>query len=129
MSRTIYLPLDDYKKLCKEHSATEQKGTPDVSPEMKLITVAGKSGTGTPFKNEYDRLVHEHFNKTKVPVSLTLVEGDGMTVYMPENSDSTDILDVIEKELKKVNSMHYSYSSRQHARDIHKAIKKFLKEN
>ena len=129
MSRTIYLPLDDYKKLCKEHSATEQKGTPDVSPEMKLITVAGKSGTGTPFKNEYDRLVHEHFNKTKVPVSLTVVEGDGMTVYMPENSDSTDILDVIEKELNKVNSMHYSYSSRRHARDIHKAIKKFLKEN
>lgn len=129
MSRTIYLPLDDYEKLCKEHSATEQKGTPDVSPEMKLITVAGKSGTGTPFKNEYDRLVYEHFNKTKVPVSLTLVEGDGMTVYMPENSDSTDILDVIEKELNKVNSMHYSYSSRRHARDIHKAIKKFLKED
>lgn len=123
MSRTVYLSAESYRKLCETHMAVERKGVPDVCPLMKTMTVAGKSGTGTPFANEYDRLVYEHWNKAKLPVSLTVVEGDGMITYMPENSSDISILDIIEKELRKVNSGHYSYSSRQHARDIWRAIK------
>ena len=93
----------------------------NLDPCLKTMTVSGKSGTGTPFKNEFERITYEHYNQ--LPVSLTVVEGDGMITYMVENSSDSNILDVIEKELGKVNSGHYSYSSRQHARDIWKAIK------
>lgn len=121
MSRTVYLTAENYRKLWEEHRAVKRMEDPNIPIEMKTMTVQGKSGTGTPFKNEYDRMWYEHVNQ--VPVSLTVVEGDGMITYMPENSPDSSILDIIEKELRKVNSGHYSYSSRQHARDIWKAIK------
>lgn len=97
---------------------------PNIPIEMKTMTVIGKSGIGTPFKNEHERMWHEYVNQ--LPVSLTVVEGDGITTYMVENSSDGIILDAIEAELRKVNSGHYSYSSKQHARDIWQAIKELV---
>ena len=123
-SRTIYLTAEQYRKLWEEHKSVNHIEPLNLDPCLKTVTVSGKSGTGTPFKNEYDRMWNEHVNQ--VPVSLTVVEGDGMITYMVENSPDSKILDIIEKELRKVNSGHYSYSSRQHARDIWRAIKELV---
>jgi hypothetical protein len=121
MSRTVYLTTEQYRKLWEEHKAVKRMEPLNLDPCLKTMTVSGKSGTGTPFKNEFERITYEYYNQ--LPVSLTVVEGDGMITYMVENSPDSKILDAIEKELRKANSGHYSYSSRQHARDIWRAIK------
>jgi hypothetical protein len=124
VSRTVCLTTEQYRKLWEEHKAIKRIEPLNLDPCLKTMTVSGKSGTGTPFKNEFERITYEYYNQ--LPVSLTVVQGDGMITYMVENSPDSKILDAIEKELRKVNSGHYSYSSRQHARDIWKAIKELV---
>ena len=53
------------------------------SYHMKRITCLPYSGVGTPFKNEYDRLMHKAMNPHKPPY-IRMVTVDGEEYIYPE---------------------------------------------
>lgn len=122
MDKTVYLSAEDFTKLWKDHRKCARITSPNIDPVMKNMTVQGKSGPGTRFENEYERLIYKHYNPDP-PVQITVVGVDGNTVYKPERYRDSLALEIIETELRKKNSGHYSYSARQHAQDIWKALR------
>jgi len=53
------------------------------SYKMKGITVGGHSGEGTPFKDEYDRMIYELHNP-KMPMYIGMWTDEGLIHYYPD---------------------------------------------
>ena len=62
---------------------------------MKGITCKPHSGPGTPFKDEYDRLMYEALNPKK-PITIRMVTPDGEEWIYPESARS-----YVEKRMKE----------------------------
>jgi hypothetical protein len=54
-----------------------------IDPVLKGMTVIGKSGKGTEFKDEYDRMLYELYNPP-IPMHIDWYEVDGITRYEVE---------------------------------------------
>jgi hypothetical protein len=50
--------------------------SPGIHSIFKEMTVQGQSGIGAPFKNEYDRMLHQYFNPS-MPSFINYVGTDG----------------------------------------------------
>ena len=78
--------IGEYKKLHKDLSECRQMTSPMIDPIMRSITIIGKSGEGTSFKNEYERLMDEWLNPP-LPVCIEMWEEDGCIRYVPRRRE------------------------------------------
>ena len=75
------IPLEEYEQLWEKLKSCLRVSS-DQFPtyHMKGMTVEGVSGPGTPFKDEYDRLMHRALNPP-MPRQIEYVEPDGVVIY------------------------------------------------
>ena len=85
MSDIKEIPWDEYKKMWESMEDTRRFDPPNISPEMRNMTVQGHSGPGTPFKDEYERMMHEYHNPS-MPLSIRHIHHKGITTYVPKRN-------------------------------------------
>lgn len=78
-----YIPYTEYCALWEDAKSRMCLTMPGIPPEMMRMTVQGLSGEGTPFKNEYERLMYKHLNPD-MPREITMREVDGDVIIRPE---------------------------------------------
>lgn len=71
-----YISLEEFEEMWKNMKKCMLTQTPNIHPQNKYITVQGHSGEGTDFANEYDRMMHEHFNPP-MPTQIRKIDYDG----------------------------------------------------
>lgn len=74
--------LEEFNKLVEKLKGNMRYENPKLSPRLKNMIVQGHSGPGTSFKNEYERMLHEHYNPTFNHIVMHDI--DGQTLIIPE---------------------------------------------
>jgi hypothetical protein len=80
MDSIIYIPYEEFATMWNEMKERMRFNCPEIHPSLKNVTVKGLSGKGTKFKNEYERIMHEHFNP-KMPLEIRMFTEDGIVTY------------------------------------------------
>ena len=81
------IPLEEYKKMWEDLKNKMRYTAPNIDPIEKTMTVQGQSGPGTPFKNEYERRMHEYHNPPLPShINMWTEEDDMYVTYMPERT-------------------------------------------
>jgi hypothetical protein len=83
MKNDKYISPEEYEVLWEDCKTKMRFTSPDISPEMKYMTVVGQSGEGTEFKNEYERMLYNH-NNPPMPRSISRYGEDGLCNIYPE---------------------------------------------
>lgn len=81
------IPIEEYIEMFEKSKGCRRYDAPRVDPIMKTMTVIGKSGEGTKFANEYERMMDEYHNP-KLPISIQYWDKDGLTIYVPKKKEN-----------------------------------------
>lgn len=87
--RVKEIPIEEYKKMWEEMKGQARFESPRIDPILKTMTVGGQSGPGTDFENEYERLMHEHFNPS-MPSRIYMHDIDGVVEYVPKKEKENE---------------------------------------
>ena len=83
--RVKEISVEEYEKLCSRFKGSRRIESPKIDPVMKSMTVQGRSGKGTPFKNEYERLMDEWRNPPN-PLFITMHDVDETYIIKPKKA-------------------------------------------
>lgn len=78
------IPIEEYEAMW-ETFKDNRRVTADMFPDRIWIgqTCSGHSGEGTPFKDEYDRMMDE-VNNPKIPRCVRMWTQEGLIHYYPD---------------------------------------------
>lgn len=80
--------LEEYEKIVETLQKCSRVTPHNIDPIMRNMTVINKSGPGTPFKNEFERLKHEWLNPP-IPVQVILHDVDGSYILKPRKKSES----------------------------------------
>lgn len=79
--------IEEYKKLLAKMMGNSQITRHNISSEMINVIVPGSSGPGTPFANEYERLIYEWRNLNNKPITLIIYDDAGEACLIKANKN------------------------------------------
>ena len=84
-TKELRISIEKYKKVWEKMQGSMQFKSPGIDPMMKSMTVMGMSGKGTPFENEYDRMMDEHLNPP-MPPFIEYINLWGRVIIRPDRN-------------------------------------------